>query len=231
MKKILCVLISIVILSTSVTVFADTAVTMYAPDGRTASVPAGDVAAWKSVGWFDSPPVIMYAPGGKSAYVGSNDVAAWKAVGWFESPPIIMYAPDGRTAYVGQNDVAAWKAVGWYTAYVPDTATINRITGRWGDEYSQRCHMTITYLYGNKFKIEAWWGNSADDTSCWEMTASLSADGTLSYNNCHYYRYTRWGKITQFKNGVGNFKYKNGYYYWNNITGDDYRCYFIKLYS
>ena len=128
MKKILCVLISIVILSTSVTVFADTAVTMYAPDGRTASVPTGDVAAWKSVGWFDSPVTVMYAPDGRTAYVGTNDVAAWKSVGWFDSPVTVMYAPDGRTAYVGKNDVAAWKSVGWFDSpvtvmYAPDGRT------------------------------------------------------------------------------------------------------------
>ena len=103
-------------------------VTMYAPDGRTATVYAGDVAAWKSVGWFDSPVTVMYAPNGRTAYVGTNDVAAWKSVGWFDSPVTVMYAPDGRTAYVGTNDVAAWKSVGWFDSpvtvmYAPDGRT------------------------------------------------------------------------------------------------------------
>lgn len=61
------------------------AVEMYAPDGRTVNVAETDVAAWKSVGWYDYPVTIMYAFDGRTVVVALSDVTAWQNVGWFAS--------------------------------------------------------------------------------------------------------------------------------------------------
>lgn len=104
--------------------FACSAMTIYAPDGRTADVNESDVEQWKSVGWYDYPVTTMCALDGRTAIISSDQVAAWKNVGWYESVEI-MYAPDGRTAEVAYYDIPAWQNVGWYrypvtTMYAPD---------------------------------------------------------------------------------------------------------------
>ena len=65
MKKLLLVFLTVVILMTSLSVgiSASTKVTMYANDGRTATVDKADVKAWESVGWFTYPVTIVSKDG------------------------------------------------------------------------------------------------------------------------------------------------------------------------
>lgn len=93
----------------------ETSVVMYAPDGRTISVPQSEVEAYKNVGWYTEPVVTMYAPDGRTLNVVHSEVEAYKNVGWYTEPVITMYAPDGRTLNVVQSEVDAYKNVGWYT--------------------------------------------------------------------------------------------------------------------
>ena len=88
--------------------------------------------------------------------------------------------------------------------------------------------MDIVWLTDNTFYITISWGNGMSGTTFWKMNAELSPDGTLTYSDCYCYDDTRYGNKTKYSGGVGNFKYKNGYLYWNNITEKDYRCYFLK---
>ena len=89
-KKILSTLLALT-LSSSMLYSTASAITMYAPDGRTASVADADVEAWKAVGWYDKNYIIMYAPGRKTARVSLQNINAWKKVGWYEQPTITEY--------------------------------------------------------------------------------------------------------------------------------------------
>lgn len=90
-------------------------VTMYAPDGRTISIPQSEIEAYKNVGWYTEPVVLMYAADGRTRYTLQSEVAAYKGVGWYTEPVVLMYAADGRTRYTLQSEVEAYKGVGWYT--------------------------------------------------------------------------------------------------------------------
>ena len=72
----------------AITLFTSTAsaVKMYSPDGRTASVMESDVAAWKAKGWSTKNYKTMYAPDGRTMVIATSDVEAWKAVGWYDAP-------------------------------------------------------------------------------------------------------------------------------------------------
>ena len=115
MKKLTKV---IAIATMAVTMFTSTAsaVKMYAPDGRTASVMESDVAAWKAKGWSTKNYKTMYAPDGRTAKVLLPDVKAWKKVGWYEVPVAKVYTLDGRSQVIAKSDVSAWKKTGWYLA-------------------------------------------------------------------------------------------------------------------
>lgn len=147
MKKFLSVFFiatCILSMSTMGTVSAARNVTMYAADGRTISVPSGEVNDYKKVGWFVQPPVLMYAEDGRTLYVDRDEIAiyenlgwslkktmyaadgttrqvsgdaiaSYKAAGWFMQKPVQMYAADGRTCFVAVEEVAAYQAVGWFT--------------------------------------------------------------------------------------------------------------------
>ena len=110
-KILSLVLILLFICTIGQTAFA---VEMYAPDGRTVNVAETDVAAWKSVGWYDYPVTTVYAMDGRSAVIATTAVNDWVNVGWRTTNYVTMYAADGRTANVSLWDVDAWKNVGWY---------------------------------------------------------------------------------------------------------------------
>lgn len=93
----------------------DPTVVMYAPDGRTISIPAGEVEAYKNVGWFTEPVITVYAADGRTLDIPVREKEAYLNVGWFETPVTILYAPDGRTITVALAEVEAYKNVGWYT--------------------------------------------------------------------------------------------------------------------
>ena len=108
----------------------ETSVVMYAPDGRTLSVPQSEVEAYKNVGWYTEPVVTMYAADGRTLNVVNSEVEAYKNVGWYTEPVVTMYAADGRTLNVIKSEVEAYKNVGWYTEpvvtmYAADGRTLN----------------------------------------------------------------------------------------------------------
>lgn len=93
-------------------VFAD--VTMYAPDGRTLTVPDSEVGAYEAVGWYREPPYLMYAADGRTLYVNQSEIGAYEAVGWYREPVRTVYAKDGRTLAIPQSETAAYQNVGWF---------------------------------------------------------------------------------------------------------------------
>lgn len=206
--------------------------TMYTTDGRTAVISKSAVSDWKSVGWYEYPVTIVYAPDGRSSVIALSQLNAWKGVGWYEYPVTAVYAPDGRTAVISSLELVAWQNVGWSASYIPTADIVNRYTNyTWWDIYSQRCHMEMTYLYGNYFKIEINWSSGADSNTTWEMTAALEADGTLRYTDCHCYEtyYRSIGSFagtsfteTRYVNGKGYFTRSDGNLIWNNVTENQY---------
>lgn len=126
MKKILSASAAI-LLAASLSTNALAAVTMYAADGRTITVPDHQVAAYEAVSWFTAPPVIMHAEDGRTIQVSGDKVEAYKKVGWYTAPPVKMYAADGRTILVSGDEVEAYKRVGWY---VPAMVTMHAADGR-----------------------------------------------------------------------------------------------------
>ncbi len=99
------------------------AVTIYAPDGRTAIVPEEEVSAYLAAGWyatFEETIKTIYAPDGRFASVFLADVQGYMDAGWYgsyEETIQTIYAPDGRTATVFLAEVPEYLAAGWYGSY------------------------------------------------------------------------------------------------------------------
>ena len=96
-------------------------VTMYASDGRTATVYKGLVEAWKNVGWYESAEdaeiITMYSMDGRTLEIPQYYRKAHNAVGWYDTKEEVqtkMYATDGRTITVFKDEVDAYRKVGWY---------------------------------------------------------------------------------------------------------------------
>ena len=111
-KRIISIISSITIMSMFIPTVS--AVKMYSPDGRTASVMDVDVAAWKAKGWSTKNYKTMYAADGRSEKVLLPDVAAWEKVGWYEVPVTVMYSSiNGSTMIVANSEIEAYRKVGW----------------------------------------------------------------------------------------------------------------------
>ena len=126
-RKIVSAVLAFVMLTSCISVFAESYRTLYAPDGRSKSFPESKVAAQLTVGWYTEPVQTLYAPG-KSKVFPKTKVAAQLKVGWYEVPVTKIYAEDGRTKIIKTSDVEAYKKVGWYaskiiTMYYPDGKT------------------------------------------------------------------------------------------------------------
>ena len=93
---------------------ADSSVTIYAPDGRSASVDASELELYQSLGWYAVPVCVVYAPDGRSAVIYSSELDAYVAAGWYAAPVTVMYSADGRSIVVYSSEIEAYKAVGWY---------------------------------------------------------------------------------------------------------------------
>ena len=58
------------------------------------------------------------------------------------------------------------------------------LAGQYYDSYSQRAVMTVEADGANGVKIAVDWSSSASENTEWTMTARLTEDGLLSYNDC-----------------------------------------------
>lgn len=131
--------------------------TLYSVDGRTVTVGAEEVAAYKKVYWYEEPCIIMYSVDGRKSVVQFSDIEKQKNVGWYENPVTRMYAADGRTQVFKTENVEAQKSVGWYTypvttlykqdgaTCVVPTADVSKYTQNgWAEEP----YVTLYTLYG-----------------------------------------------------------------------------------
>ena len=58
------------------------------------------------------------------------------------------------------------------------------LAGQYYDSYSQRATMTVEADGANGVKLTVDWSSSASENTEWTMTARLTEDGLLSYNDC-----------------------------------------------
>ncbi len=121
-KRVACFTVAFMMLLSGLPASASD-VTIFAPDGRTAMVPAAEVPVYLSVGWYasyDETVKTIFAPDGRTARVFLADVPAYLSAGWFESHEetvTTLYAPDGRQTSVYLSEVQAYMALGWYESY------------------------------------------------------------------------------------------------------------------
>lgn len=106
--------------------------------------------------------------------------------------------------------------------------------GEWWDLYSTRCNMMIEVVDDDKLSVIVEWGNSAFDTSHWEMTGQIDPKtGRAEYHDCtlrdiHYDENGAEGYETRYVDGSGRIYIgDDGYLYWEDDmeqVGEE--CYF-----
>ncbi|MBP3723053.1 MAG: hypothetical protein J6I62_07365 [Selenomonadaceae bacterium] len=95
-------------------------------------------------------------------------------------------------------------------------------TGAWHERIAGRGHIDIV-KYGDMYKINIMWGESAFATSFWQMTARFK-NGALHYDDCEYKSIEFDGKGGEkikrsYKNGKGEFKLlETDKLLWNDFT-------------
>ena len=177
MKKLVKVIAVVTMVTTMFTSTAS-AVKMYSPDGRTASVMESDVAAWKAKGWSTKNYKTMYAPYGRTAKVLLPDVKAWKKVGWYEVPVTVVSTQDGRTEIIAQSSVDAWRKVGWYENLVKKD--INWFVRKAKQELGIPSDLECYYKIGN---IAGYW----DVGEIWLNTVEFYSPITNEMVACAYF--------------------------------------------
>ena len=85
MKKTAVFLIALMLVLSAFSVYADSVVTLYAPDGRTVAVYSSEVESYLNVGWFrtyEEVATTLYAPDGRKINVYNAYVEDYVKVGW-----------------------------------------------------------------------------------------------------------------------------------------------------
>jgi len=130
-------------------VYAEGTVTIYAPDGRCATVYESEAETYFSLGWyrtFEEVTKTIYAPDGSSIRIYIQDLPSYLALGWYDSFDKItstLYATDGRQVTVYNADVPSYLALGWYSSYEDVTVKLYAPDGRTITVYKDEAY---TYL-------------------------------------------------------------------------------------
>ncbi len=113
-KKIVVCLIIAPLLITAVT-FAQEyfrIATVYRP-GESLEVPARDINAYLSDGWYDAPVVNIYRADGMVSCVYQSDADLYLSDGWFPEPVVLLYNSEGHGEYIKKTEEAAYIESGW----------------------------------------------------------------------------------------------------------------------
>ena len=103
----------------------------------------------------------------------------------------------------------------------PDDYLIDTFVGKWEDNYSQRCHMEVSYWNG-LFYFDITWGNSAFSTSYWTMSGEYDvSSGSVRYYDGKYSiietkESGEQVEKVQYTNGEGLFTLAKPYLYWDD---------------
>ena len=144
----------------SMSVYAQEYVKVYAPDGRVDVISKDAVEDWKNVGWYDYPVIKVYALDGRSEIISKSSYDSWHKVGWYSYPVQKMYAPDGRVEIISKDAVEDWKDVGWYDypvtyvyaldgrkAVITPDAVDDWVAVGWYDSLEEVYYLTVKELH------------------------------------------------------------------------------------
>ena len=193
MKRTFIKIVSVVGIIISLLTTAVSAVTMYAPDGRTAKVMDSDVSAWKKVGWYTFPVAKVYAKDGRTAIIAKSDVQAWLKVGWYDKQTVKMYAPGGKIANVYIWDVNNWKKVGWYDNLL--TCIANSSNTAFYNYFSKN---PISYAYDNDYRWSYTYTTygmleiKSTYISAWEDEILWAYDRLIEYDTAYKWNKNNW---------------------------------------
>lgn len=192
---------------------------------------------------------------GKAAFDSSSDGQEFiyeddmKLARWFntEGQYVFMAQDDGKldektfTSMAGEiktltnqftNDGGHDETEGESVAFVYD---VSSLVGNYEDSTSQRAHLEAVATEDGALDITVYWGNSASETSEWHMTAWLTADGRLEYDNCENLIVTNeesGDSSTEliYDGGSGYFTVENNTLHWNGAADDNCKdCVFEKV--
>lgn len=106
------------------------------------------------------------------------------------------------------------------------------LQGDWQDSTSQRASAIIKSLgYEQGVTIKVSWGNSAEETTVWTMTAKASdSNGALVYTDCKKAIVSESGEEVIYENGEGSFDFVGGKLLWTGAADENCKtCVFEKL--
>ncbi len=108
-------------------------------------------------------------------------------------------------------------------------AIYEELAGAYQDRVSQRATATVTAMDGFVY-IDVTWGNSADETMEWTMTATLAEDGLLVYNDEKCETFKGETATVNYENAEGFFAPgKDGLYWTGAATESCQSCIFEKI--
>lgn len=114
-RKIILLLLTMTVFTFHTTTFADSLVTLYSPDGRTASVSENEVEDYKKAGWYTSSKVSIYSEAGKTAVIPLTELNVYENLGWKQNKEIYIYSADDKKIKVWSSQAQTYKNLGWYT--------------------------------------------------------------------------------------------------------------------
>ena len=101
------------------------------------------------------------------------------------------------------------------------TPAVQRVSyeGRWAEEISGRCQITISYRSQGTVDVEISWSNSAFERYSWSMIASEGPDGTMVYHDAYgrvetYTDNTNYTVSDESHDGYGYFFIRDGKLHW-----------------
>ena len=202
---------------------AGTVVTIYEQQNVNGTYWGNIGDGWICMDYVDLGPQQSQPTGGSSTSVNMT-VCVKPSAGELKirSGPDSSYSEVGRlyggdiitVTELQQNGSTQWGRIpqGWISMdYVDtqfstseDSSRAERFVGKWGDQNSKRCFLTITPADHGYYEIEISWGSSAFSTSMWRAAGQYDATADcIRYSGCKH-----WDSESD---GNGNFT-ENTYY-------------------
>ena len=97
------------------------------------------------------------------------------------------------------------------------------LLGEWHDEYSGRCHMTVTLGAGGRLLFEVLWGDGAGSDYLWRFSGLWEAGDALAYTDGEQLHRTSESdpaivrEESLYRDGSGSVFLKDGALYWNDL--------------
>ena len=133
LKKVLCAVLTTVLLMSAVPAMAYEKITMYNPNGSTEEVLSFEVETYQRIGWYTYPVMYIYSVY-NSFPIAKSDLAYWQEQGWYTYPVVNVYSDDGTVFPIAKSDVDAWEKEGWHMDHKEFVYTVDG-SGDWKMEY------------------------------------------------------------------------------------------------